>query len=180
MARGSKRKHVTPAASGDSGDQSTRKRQRKPTQVFEQGVNPAPPSPPPTAKPAARSRNLTLSQQRHSQRRNRAPTQPPEDSPSLLFEPEPSQLAIDAQTDDILGFGEDEDVSEEVPDPLLEEEEVTWEDVVSGGEEAASGEAAGGDLPCPCSQCACAATRTIGTYTTYRKMRLYSHTQKLY
>lgn len=49
MAR-SKRKNEAPAPTPE-------KRQRKAPQVFEQGVNPAPPTPPPTARPPQRSRN---------------------------------------------------------------------------------------------------------------------------
>ena len=145
MARAAKRKHVTPAAS--SGKPT--KRQRKPTQPFEQGVNPAPLTPPSTVRPLPRTRIVTAHSDVEIRGRGAASSRPAEGSPSPLFEPEQSQLAIQAQADNILGFAEDEDEVEEQPDPLPEEEEVTWEGAVSGGEgdhePAGGGEAAAGD-----------------------------------
>jgi hypothetical protein len=56
MARSSKRKHVTPA--GGKASQPT-KCQRKAPQIFKQGVNPVPLSPPLTAPRLQRLRELT-------------------------------------------------------------------------------------------------------------------------
>ncbi|KAF2628501.1 hypothetical protein BU25DRAFT_447962 [Macroventuria anomochaeta] len=87
-----KRKHVT-LASGKASKPT--KRHRKVPQLFEQGVNPAPPSLPPTAPRSQRSREPT--HQRDC------------DILSPLFEPpEASQLAVDAHAVDILGEDEDE------------------------------------------------------------------------
>ena len=93
MARSSKRKHVTPT--GGKASQPT-KRQRKAPQIFEQGVNPVPLSPPPTALRPQRSREPTRQRDRQT--------------PSPLFEPaQASQLATDAHAADILGEDEDEE-----------------------------------------------------------------------
>ena len=92
MAGGLKRKHVTSGKASKSA-----KRQRKAPQVFEQGVNPAPPTPPPTAPRPQRSREPARQRYR--------------DTPSPLFEPpEASQLVTDAHAADILGEDEDEEL----------------------------------------------------------------------
>lgn len=97
----SKRKNVTPAKNRPA------KRQRKPTQPFEQGVNPAPPTPPPTARRLLRSPEPS--------QRTRTPIRSP------LFEPEASQLATDAHAAAILG--EDDDDEEELEAVDDEEDE---------------------------------------------------------
>lgn len=87
------------------------KRQRRAPKPFDQGVDPAPLTPPPTARRCERS--LEPSQ------RSRTPIQSP------LFEPEASQLATDAQAAAILG--EDDDEEEEELGPVEEEDQqVQW------------------------------------------------------
>jgi hypothetical protein len=101
------------------GGGNTTKRQRRATRallVFEQGVNPVPPTPPLTAK-----------KQRHSQRHSQhCQSQRNAHSHGRSSAPAPaSQLAIDAQTNDELGIAEDDDVEvevEEEEDALPEEE----------------------------------------------------------
>lgn len=78
------------------------KRQQKPTQLFKQGVNPAPLTPLLTARRPVRS--LEPSQRS----RTRTPIRSP------LFEPEASQLATDAQAAAILR--EDDNKEEELAD----------------------------------------------------------------
>ncbi|CAG5179630.1 uncharacterized protein ALTATR162_LOCUS9382 [Alternaria atra] len=98
MARNSKRKNVPPASSESS---KPAKRQRKLSQIFEQGINPAPPTPPSTVRRLNRSR-VPTPQRNH-------------DIPSPVFEPEaPSQLTTD--TADILGEDEDEEVFDTTAD----------------------------------------------------------------
>jgi hypothetical protein len=111
------------------GGGNTTKRQRRATRaplVFEQGVNPVPPTPPLTAKKQRHSQqhsqHCQSQRNAHSHGRSSAPA-----PASPLFEPtaDASQLAIDAQTNDILGIAEDDDVEvevEEEEDPLPEED----------------------------------------------------------
>ncbi|KAF1363299.1 hypothetical protein EJ07DRAFT_174010 [Lizonia empirigonia] len=99
-----KRKNVTPAKSRPP------KRARKTTQPFEQGVNPAPPTPPPTASRPVRSPEPS--------QRSRTPIRSP------LFEPEASQLATDAQAAAILG--EDDNEVEELEPVDDEDQQVQW------------------------------------------------------
>jgi hypothetical protein len=102
MDRNNKRKNVPPASSESS---KPAKRQRRPSQIFEQGINPAPPTPPSTIRRPNRSRVP-------SWQRNR-------DILGPIFEPEaPSQLATD--TADIPGEDEDE---EEAVDATADDED---------------------------------------------------------
>ncbi|KAH7349218.1 hypothetical protein BKA66DRAFT_476703 [Pyrenochaeta sp. MPI-SDFR-AT-0127] len=100
------------------------KRQRKAPQVFEKGVNPPPLTPPSTIRRQPRIQYQSSQQNNRNSGRGNASSQPartstaPRASPSPLFEP--SQLAIDAQTDDILDIAEDDDVEEE-DDPVPED-----------------------------------------------------------
>lgn len=90
---------MTPASSNIS---KRAKRQRKAPQIFERGVNPAPPTPPSTVRRLQRSPDPTSQRSR--------------DTPSPLFEPEASQLATDAHAAEILGEDDDEMPVEETPD----------------------------------------------------------------
>ena len=131
MARNSKRKNVPPASSESS---KPAKHQRKPSQVFEQGINPAPPTPPSTVRRLNLSRVLTP-------QRNR-------DILSLVFEPEaPSQLTTDTAV--ILGEDEDEEVFNTTADNKDRPVEfalrtATTKEYKGVSERAASG---AGDLP---------------------------------
>jgi hypothetical protein len=90
------------------------KRQRKPTQPFEQGVNPAPLTPPPTARRPVRSMEP-------SQRsRTRTPIRSP------LCESEASQLATDAQAAAILGEDDDEEEELAAAADDEEDEQIRW------------------------------------------------------
>ena len=93
------------------GGGNTSKRQRRATRaplVFEQGVNPAPPTPPLTARKQRRSHHRQSQQNAHSYGRSSAQT------PA-------SQLAVDAQTDVILEIAEDDDAEEEEEEEEEEE-----------------------------------------------------------
>jgi hypothetical protein len=76
------------------------KRQRKPTQPFQKGVNSAPLTLPPTARHPVRSPEPP------KRGRTRTPIRSP------LFEPEASQLATDAQAAAILRENDDDDEEE--------------------------------------------------------------------
>jgi hypothetical protein len=132
MDRNNKRKNVPPAR-GESSKPA--KRQRKPSQIFEQGVNPAPPTPPLTIRRPDRSRVLSWQCNR--------------DILSPIFEPEaPSQLATD--TANILREDEDED---EAVDTTADDEDGPVEFALRAAtaeeDEGVSERAAGGarDLP---------------------------------
>jgi hypothetical protein len=102
MAVNNKRKNVPPASSESS---KSAKRQYKPSQIFKQTINPAPPTPPSIIRSPNCSR--VLSWQRNH------------DTLSPVFEPEaPSQLATD--TADILREDEDE---EEAVDATADDED---------------------------------------------------------
>ncbi|CAG5190059.1 uncharacterized protein ALTATR162_LOCUS12119 [Alternaria atra] len=126
MARNSKRKNVPPASSESS---KPAKRQRKPSQIFEQGINPAPPTPPSTVRRLNRSR-VPTPQRNH-------------DIPSPVFEPEaPSQLTTD--TADILGEDEDEEVFDTTADDEDRPVEFALRAATAEEDEGVSERAAGG------------------------------------
>jgi hypothetical protein len=139
------------------------KRQRRATRaplVFEQGVNPAPPTPPLTARKQRRSQYRQSQQNAYSRGRSSTPA-----PVSPLCEPtaESSQLAVDAQTDNTFETFEDDNAEEE-EDPLPEEEEAA----TMASEHAAS---ATGDSPGVAAAAAAAAAAATSVASSSQSQR---------